>query len=307
MNDAMALPNGSSAGGPKTEEGKEVARWNATRHGISSPAPVVPGLEKQEDWQEHRAAILEQLCPVGHLEFTLAERVALLTWRLHRVTRYEAESIAISQEQVEDDIHNSRQLISCFTGEGLAATTHPTDIRGEAVDTKRADSAFRRFPSEKAGKVLRAEAAGAIVFGVYLAAKKALGGELNVEALDLPGVPEDAAIEELPAMKVEDVRGCIEVLAAAASVDPAELLEAAADEAGYEARRAAHKKEDMERDISRKVRERILDDDATLQKIARYEAHLSRQLYQALHELEALQTRRLGGNAPLARLDVQGT
>jgi hypothetical protein len=108
-------------------------------------------------------------------------------------------------------------------------------------------------------------------------------------------------------MKVEDVRGCIEVLAAAASVDPAELLEAAADEAGYEARRAAHKKEDMERDISRKVRERILADDATLQKIARYEAHLSRQLYQALHELEALQTRRLGGNAPLARLDVQGT
>jgi CBS-domain-containing membrane protein len=35
-------------------------------------------------------------------------------------------------------------------------------------------------------------------------------------------------------------------------------------------------------------------------------AHLSRQLYHALHELEALQARRLGGNAPLARLDVQG-
>jgi hypothetical protein len=44
----------------------------------------------------------------------------------------------------------------------------------------------------------------------------------------------------------------------------------------------------------------------TLQKIARYEAHLSRQLYHALHELEALQSRRLGGSAPLARLDVQG-
>jgi hypothetical protein len=41
-------------------------------------------------------------------------------------------------------------------------------------------------------------------------------------------------------------------------------------------------------------------------KVARYEAHLSRQLYHALHELEALQTRRLGGNAPLGRLDVQG-
>ena len=41
------------AGGPKTEAGKEVARWNATQHGIRSPAPVVPGLEKTEDWEAH--------------------------------------------------------------------------------------------------------------------------------------------------------------------------------------------------------------------------------------------------------------
>jgi hypothetical protein len=40
------IDRSSAAGGPKTEEGKEVVRWNATRHGISSPAPVVPGLEK---------------------------------------------------------------------------------------------------------------------------------------------------------------------------------------------------------------------------------------------------------------------
>jgi hypothetical protein len=43
-----------------------------------------------------------------------------------------------------------------------------------------------------------------------------------------------------------------------------------------------------------------------LEKAARYEAHLSRQLYKATHELEALQARRKGGSAPLARLDVQG-
>ena len=35
---------------PKTEGGKAVVRWNSTRHGISSPAPVVPGLEQAEDW-----------------------------------------------------------------------------------------------------------------------------------------------------------------------------------------------------------------------------------------------------------------
>jgi hypothetical protein len=40
--------------------------------------------------------------------------------------------------------------------------------------------------------------------------------------------------------------------------------------------------------------------------VARYEAHLSRLFHKALHELEALQTRRSGGAAPLARLDVDG-
>src|SRR5215211_2152554 len=86
-------------GGPATQEGKEVVRWNATRHGIRSPAPVVPGVEKKEDWEEYRDGILEDLAPLGSLELALAERVALLSWRLHRVTRYETETIARSQER----------------------------------------------------------------------------------------------------------------------------------------------------------------------------------------------------------------
>ena len=62
----------------------------------------------------------------------------------------------------------------------------------------------------------------------------------------------------------------------------------------------------MERDLRDMSRERLLPDERTLEKITRYKAHLSRGLYQALHELEALQTKRTGDAAPLARLDVQG-
>jgi selenocysteine lyase/cysteine desulfurase len=103
------------------------------------------------------------------------------------------------------------------------------------------------------------------------------------------------------------VRGCVEAIAAHASLDPDDLLEAAAYEVGYQARCAAHKREEVEWEISRKVRERILPDDKVLEKISRYEAHLSRQLYQALHELENLQKyRTTGEGTPLARLDVQG-
>jgi hypothetical protein len=63
-------------GGPATLESKEVMRWNATRHGIRSPIPVVPGVDKKEDWEEHRAGVLESLSPFGQLELVLAERVA---------------------------------------------------------------------------------------------------------------------------------------------------------------------------------------------------------------------------------------
>src|SRR5262245_22829413 len=42
-----------------------------------------------------------------------------------------------------------------------------------------------------------------------------------------------------------------------------------------------------------------------LDRIIRYEAHLSRQLYQALHELEAMRAQRRGQETPLVRVDVQ--
>jgi len=166
---------------------------------------------------------------------------------------------------------------------------------------------LRRFPSLGPDKTLKGADASSVVWGVLMEAKKAAGREIDVEVLNLPGVPEDAMIEELPAMKVADVRGCVEAIAAHASLDPDDLLEAATYEAGYEARHAAIRKEEVEREISRKVRERILPDEKTLEKISRYEAHLSRQLFHALHELENLQKHRITGEGtPLARLDLQG-
>jgi len=49
-----------------------------------------------------------------------------------------------------------------------------------------------------------------------------------------------------------------------------------------------------------------MPDEKALEKVAGYEVHLSRIFYKTLHELEALQTRRSGSVAPLARLNVGG-
>jgi hypothetical protein len=52
--------------------------------------------------------------------------------------------------------------------------------------------------------------------------------------------------------------------------------------------------------------QRLLPLDKTMEKVVTYETHLSRELQKALRELEAMQARRQGRTAPLARLDVSG-
>src|SRR5215216_4820058 len=133
--------SGLTKGGPVTQEGKEVVRWNATRHGIRSPAPVVPGIERPEDWEEHREGVLESLAPEGHLEEVLAERVALLSWRLNRVTRYETESIALYQEKAEDDLADRRRF-----GSHVLGAAHPEDVRSNLNDARSDYRLIKRLP-----------------------------------------------------------------------------------------------------------------------------------------------------------------
>lgn len=49
---------------------------------------------------------------------------------------------------------------------------------------------------------------------------------------------------------------------------------------------------------------RLLPHPLDIDKIIRFEAHLARQLYQALHEFESMRAERRGQRAPLLRVDV---
>jgi hypothetical protein len=289
-------------GGPVSQEGKEVVRWNAIRHGIRSPAPVVPGLEKAEDWEEHRDGVIESLQPEGHLEMMLAERVALLSWRLNRVTRYETESIALSQEKMEDDLSDRRRF-----GSYLQGPNHPQDVRGAAKDALRTERVIKRFLKLPGGKRLSGPDAAGILDLVWGQSDE----EVAAVEVRLPEeIPEWAGLEgymaEWDGWTVTLVRESISAIASAAEENEEELMEAATERARLEVISAKAAAERVEQDLARMSRERLLPDEKTLEKVARYEAHLSRGLYKALHELEALQVRRLGGSTPLARLDVDG-
>src|SRR5918995_1202581 len=290
-----------SKGGPATQEGKDVVKWNAVQHGIRSPAPVVPGVEKAEEWEDHRDGVLDSLSPVGYLEFVLAERVALLSWRLHRVTRFETESIALYQEQIEEDLARQRRFSSHVLG-----AHHPEEVRWKLKDAQRTHRTLKKLPGLPDDKHLSGGDAAGVLWGV-----SAYIEDEDLEKVRPPsGVPEWAGVEgdtaEWNGWTVSMVREYVVSMASEAGESPEELLEAATERARLEVISAKQALERVEKDLERMSRERLLPDEKTLEKVARYEAHLSRGLYKALHELEALQVRRAGGAAPLARLDVDG-
>jgi hypothetical protein len=51
---------------------------------------------------------------------------------------------------------------------------------------------------------------------------------------------------------------------------------------------------------------RLLPHPNDIDKIIRYEAHLTRQFYQAMHELESMRAARRGQPTPLLRVDIHG-
>lgn len=89
--------NARRSTGPRTDKGKAVSARNAVRHGILSRSPVIEDVESEAEWRQHLDATLSALEPVGYLELTLARRIALQTWRLERLRRYET---ALSSERV---------------------------------------------------------------------------------------------------------------------------------------------------------------------------------------------------------------
>ncbi len=89
--------------------GTDLARFNALRHGITSSAPVIPGIESADEWEAHREAIIAAVAPQGAMESMLAERIAVLSWRLQRVARYECSAIAAARDRVEFDYARSQE------------------------------------------------------------------------------------------------------------------------------------------------------------------------------------------------------
>jgi hypothetical protein len=99
-------------GGPKTKRGKAVVRLNPLRHGVLSQTPVIPLIEKFEDWERLRLGIHEFFGVTGLVwPEALADRLAATYWRLLRNMRLETESITAYLADVPRDWRSLREAV----------------------------------------------------------------------------------------------------------------------------------------------------------------------------------------------------
>ncbi|HYH64768.1 MAG TPA: hypothetical protein VD866_08760 [Urbifossiella sp.] len=115
--------NARKSTGPRTPAGKLVVARNAVTHGVFAHIAVVPG-ENPYDWDQHRAGILASLAPVGLLEVTLAERVALLLWQMARLGRYQAAALTAAVEDAGLPVTDDELLAAAFHPPGAKDDDH---------------------------------------------------------------------------------------------------------------------------------------------------------------------------------------
>ena len=89
--------NSQKSTGPVTEEGKQIVANNAVKHGLFSKHLVLND-ENPEDYQLLLDGLQTELKPVGTLEQTLVERIAVTLWRQMRLVRSETAHIELSNK-----------------------------------------------------------------------------------------------------------------------------------------------------------------------------------------------------------------
>lgn len=264
--------NAKLSTGPRTAVGLERTSRNATKHAIYASTPVLPGVERQEEWTAHATATIDALAPATYLERALAERAALLLWRLGRVTRYEVHEASGAMAAVPDDVAERRR----------ERLTYLRELVPVAIDQARANAATFRDSLRALERFAAAEADTPIsdddareVFGLFLEESEDGAGERATS--ERPAAGWTAASVRAAINTHADEELCTD--------DVHKELHMARLRTNDASRKLAA----IESEVSRMVTARMLPDGPTLEKVQRYEGHLERSLFRTLRELRDMQ------------------
>lgn len=316
--------NAQRSTGPRTAAGKARASQNAVRHGLRSAAPLLPG-ESAAEWEGFEEGVVRSVGPATPLEAELAGRVALSLWRLRRVRAFEAAAAALDEEEAVEAVGGAD---GC-PGAGRARAAEALRQAREALAKQRewlvrregTLALLRRLPDLPDAEAVAGDAVRAVLAEVNTELEEVAGDYVRVEGgpfLTAVGVPagEQHAPWRWGGWTAGLARRAVDRMAGRFKACPHKVLAGALrsseeGQARWEAdcgrlEQEAAGLEARVRTLEARARLRhLLPKDAALEKVVRYEAHLSRQMLQALHTLERLQAHRRGADVPPpAALDV---
>ena len=96
--------NAKKSTGPKTNEGKEISKYNSLKHGLLAKEILIGVVDGQEDYKKVPTLIsdlVKQNKPQGAVEEMLVEKIAVCYWRLVRCKRYESGVIRSELDRIE--------------------------------------------------------------------------------------------------------------------------------------------------------------------------------------------------------------
>ena len=112
--------NAKQSTGPITKEGKKVVASNAIKHGLFSKELILK-TENEADFQLLLGELQSELKPVGALEQSLVERIAVTLWRQRRLVRSETARINLNNKESSMLWRVNKELNLNFTDKALKA------------------------------------------------------------------------------------------------------------------------------------------------------------------------------------------
>ncbi len=277
--------NAKKSPGPTSARGKEISKRNATTHGIFTRDMLVSG-ESPIELEEFRREKIASYCPVGYGELGQVEIMVSVEWRLKRHRRAEAGEINKSladympAQEIVASRHNPQYL------QAVADLTKLEQVEEEIAAAGRVSAEnrewLRKLPyGEPARDVLK-------WIGLIEGAESGTGEATSASA-EIPPTEENPVETEAP--KTPPSQGwsepCRDLLLEGLNPLKRAIEQAQLDHGEHVVSKVAAQGNAF-----------LVPQDAVLDRFNRYEDHLMRIYYPALHELERMQRLRLGDKVP---------
>lgn len=277
-------------GGVKTLAGREISKYNAFRHGILSTATVLRKGDLRESEGEFRALcakFYEDVQPVGMIEHALLDKLIMLYWRERRLVRgeraqIEFHSIGGKRRQEWERLRRRYERNSIKIG---------IEMGGWRLLTVKEWEQARRDVQDM---IMLAEERTLPINEPTMGTIKSLMLVPPLTDLTLKISTTNAYVAEYAKEKGKSAARSREVWSATL------LKELTALAMLMDHLFPAIKREQKESDRALAEMEAFSFEEESLERFQRYESHLHRMFMQTLHELQRVQSARLGRPAPLA-------